>query len=389
MTKQISALMWLLAFPAIASGQATAALTTDTAAAKPAAPQTPALDFSGILYANYQYRGDAGPAKSSNKFDVERAYLTFRVAAGKRTSVRITTDLYQQSTSGSDAYYRGWSVRAKYAYLQYNYLDTPDWHALARIGLLQTVFIEQDEQFWPRWISQSPTERAGYFSSADAGLATSIALPRKAGEVYATITNGPGYTARETDRFKDYAARLTLTPWGNQPKSVLKPIALSVWGYKGATASKFVTGGPGQLGSVGDGLIRDRWGVHIGSASPRLTLGAEYASRHEEGELGNNTPASLRNVVDSTGTLASAYALVRPLMFRDAAVVHPLSLMARYDRVITNTDKDARYDVIIAGIIWDLSSKASVSFDYQETNPVRGAPIATSKTYFAHFVARF
>ena len=151
----------------------------DTVAAKKPVPPSPALDFSGTLFANFQYRGEAGPAKASNKFDVERAYLTFRIPAGERTSVRITTDIFQQTTPGSDAYYRGWVVRAKYAYLQYNYLNGRDWKALARIGLLHTVFIDYDEQFWPRWISPTPTERAGYFASSDAGIANTLTLPRK------------------------------------------------------------------------------------------------------------------------------------------------------------------------------------------------------------------
>lgn len=380
----------LFCIPAWAAAQTGApASPSDTAAPPKPAVAAPTLDFSGILFANYQYRGDAGPAKSSNRFDVERAYLTFRMSAGKRTSVRVTTDLYQQTNPANDSYYRGWTVRAKYAYLQYNYLDSPDWRAVARIGLLHTVFIDHDEQFWPRWISTSPTERAGYFSSADGGIATLISLPRKFGEVYGTISNGPGYTSRETDRFKDYAARITLTPWGNSTASPLKTVALSAWGYRGATASTFVGGGTGQIGPVGDGLARDRWGVHAGSAAPKLTFGVEYASRREEGELGANTALSPRTVIDSTGTLASAYALVRPVMLLGGSGIHPLSLMARFDRVVTNTDTDARYNVVIGGLIWDLSSKASFSVDYQETTPVSGDPIATNKTYFAHFVARF
>src|SRR5215203_5894850 len=119
----------LLSLPVCVSAQATGyppSVAADTAAPAPksAPAATPAIDFSGILFGNYQYRGDAGPSKSQNRFDVERAYLTFRMAAGKRTSIRITTDLFQQATAGNDAYYRGWVIRAKYAYLQYNYLDT-------------------------------------------------------------------------------------------------------------------------------------------------------------------------------------------------------------------------------------------------------------------------
>ncbi len=383
----------LLVFPGLVAAQAYPATPTrdstrDSVVAKQPAPPPP-VDFSGTLFANFQYRGDKGPAKASNRFDVERAYLTFRMPAGEHTSVRVTADVFQQTTPGSDSYYRGWVVRAKYAYLQYNYLNGADWKGLARIGLLHTVFIDHDEQFWPRWISTTPTERAGYLSSADAGLATTVTLPHKTGEVYATLTNGPGYTSRETDRFKDYAARLTLTPWAADASSLLHTVALSGWYYKGAVASKFVTAGPGEIGSIGSGLDRDRWGIHAASSDPRLTVGVEYASRSEEGESGLNTIASPRAITDSTGTLVSGYAIVRPFALANASSTSPLSLVARFDRVTTNTDSDWRYNVFIAGVIWDLSKRASFSLDYQETTPVKGTPVSPVKTYFAHFVARF
>jgi hypothetical protein len=351
-------------------------------------PPAQTLDFSGILFANYQYRTDPGPSQSANRFDLERAYLTFRIPAGDRASVRVTTDVFQQTTPGNDSYYRGWTVRAKYAYLQYNYLNGSDWKASARIGLLPTVFIEHDEQFWPRWISPSPTERAGYFASADAGISNTVSIPGRMGEIYASVVNGPGYTSREVDRFKDYSARVTLTPWAKYSHSMLRGLAVSAWGYRGATASKFVDGGQGQAGPIGTALDRDRWGLHIGNLNPRITFGIQYASRREQGELGSNTAASPREVVDSTGTLVSGYALVRPFN-PGPAKPHPLSLLARYDRVTVNTDSDARYDAIIGGLIWDLNSRVSASLDYQENNPVNGSPVAPSRIWFAHFVARF
>jgi hypothetical protein len=345
------------------------------------------IDFSGIVFANYQYRGES-TAKSANKFDVERAYLTFRMPAGDRASVRITTDLYQQTSSGSDSYYRGWTVRAKYAYLQYNYLNGKAWRGSARLGLLHTVFIEHDESFWPRWITNSPTERAGFFSSADAGIANTITLPDGFGEIYSTVTNGPGYTSREVDRFKDIATRLTVRPLAKQESNPLRSLAVSAWGYKGAIASSFVNGGAGQIGPVGRALKRDRWGIHAGLANPRLTLAAQYAARIDEGEQGLNTPASPSLVVDSTGTVMSAYTVFRP--FRVAGdKVHPLSVLARFDRVKTSTESDESYDFVIAGLVWDLSNRLSMSVDYQEATPREGAPITPTRTWYAHFVARF
>lgn len=386
MTARLLAVAVAIAIPALLSAQAPpSSASKDSAAPQPKA--SPTLDFSGTIFSNFQYRADDGPARASNKFDLERVYLTFRMPAGDRASIRVTTDVFQQASSGNDAYYRGWTIRAKYAYLQYDYLNGPGWRANARVGLLHTVFIDYDEQYWPRWISTSPTDRAGYFASADAGIATTVSMPKKMGDVYLTVTNGPGYTSRETDRFKDYAARITLAPWSTTA-SPLKGVALTVWGYKGATASKFVDGGEGQVGSVGDALDRDRWGIHLGNLNPRLTLGVEYASRREDGETGSNTLALPRVVMDSTGTLISAYGTVRPFRL-SSSKPHPLSLVARYDRVNVNTDTDSKYDVIIGGLIWDLSSKLSASVDYQENKPVDGAPVSPSRTWFAHFVARF
>ena len=87
MKKTIIAALGALALPLAISAQQ----PTDTT--RPAPPPPPAtvsipVDFSGVLYANFQYRGDKGAAHSTNKFDLERAYLTFRMPAGDRARRR-------------------------------------------------------------------------------------------------------------------------------------------------------------------------------------------------------------------------------------------------------------------------------------------------------------
>ncbi|MEX2179213.1 MAG: hypothetical protein WD801_10915, partial [Gemmatimonadaceae bacterium] len=109
---------------------------------KPAPTPAPRLDFSGVMFATYQYRLDRGVNRGANKFDVERVYLTFKLPAGERASVRVTTDLFQQRSSGADAFYKGWVLRAKYAYLQYDYLKRGGLTAVARAGLVHNVFID-------------------------------------------------------------------------------------------------------------------------------------------------------------------------------------------------------------------------------------------------------
>ena len=358
-------------------------------APKPAEPaKTPQLDFSGVIFANWSYRTDRA-ARAQNRFDVERAYLTFRMPAGDRASVRVTADVFQQTAAPGDAFYRGWAFRAKYAYFQYDALrGGRGLTATARLGMLQTVVIEHVESFWPRWLSRTAVELNGFFQSADLGLAAQVGLPGKRGEIYATVTNGPGYSSRETDRFKDAAVRLTLTPFANTP-GFLQGAAISAWGYKGAIASRFVSGGAGQVGPVGEGLQRDRWGVFAGVRDRRLTLGAELARRIEEGELGNNTAASPRVLIDSTSTLVSAFAVVRPLEIITPETRSPLAAVVRYDRARFSDDRGPAQRFVIAGLIWDITSRLSMAADYQQLLPRDGAPGADTKTWFTHFIASF
>lgn len=341
---------------------------------------TPRVSVSGILFANYQYR--VHPAGGDNRFEVERAYLTASGPLGGRVSFRLTTDVFQQQR---DTVNRSWQVRFKYAYAQYDYSRDRDWPAWVRLGLLQTVFVEHDESFWPRWLSTSPTDRQGFFSSADAGVATRIGLPGRRGEIYGTITNGPGFASRETDRFKDYAARLSLTPFAAQSESPLRTFVLSVWSYQGAIASRFVNGGVDQLGPVGGSLRRDRWGVFTAVAHPRVIASVQYAVRSDEGETGSNTIADPRIVTDSTGSLFAAYTVFTPF----PALLERLSVVARWDRVELNKGLDRRHDLLIAGLIWTLNPRAAVALDFQGTYPKEASLVAPVRTVFLHTTARF
>lgn len=363
---------------------------------KPAAPpQPPAtaptpIDFSGVIYANYQYRGERGPNQAQNKFDVERAYLTFRMPAGDKASIRITADVFQQTNPANDAFYRGWVIRAKYAYLQYDFVKSPALGFLGRVGLLHNVVIDHVETFWPRWISQTPVERAGFFSSSDAGVAALLTLPHKFGEVYANIVNGPGYTSRETDRFKDYAARLSLTPFGNAESKILRALTLTGWTYQGAVASRFAAGGAGQLGAVGSSLPRTRSGAFVGVRDPRLSAGIEFDTRKDGGENGSNTLAAPRVEIDSTGRLVAAFAVLKPFQLLNDKSTFPLGIVGRWDRFKPNTATSGYLNTVIAGLTWDLNKRTALSLDYQEQTPRAGlAGSVPIKTYFMHVVANF
>ncbi|HXF24984.1 MAG TPA: hypothetical protein VN602_10715 [Gemmatimonadaceae bacterium] len=366
--------------------------TTRTDTTKTVTKVTIPIDFSGVVFGNYQYQTAAGANKNQNKFDVERAYLTFKMPAGDRASIRVTGDLYQQTTTGSDSYYKGWVLRAKYAYLQYDFLKpsrSGDWGFTSRIGLLHTMFIDHEENFWPRWLSLTPVERAGYFSSADAGVAGIVTLPNKLGEAYLAVTNGSGYASRETDRFKDYQARLTITPLGNSDVSYLRTLAIDGWVYRGDLASKFVNGGTGQLGPIGTGLERNRYGGFVGIRDPRLVVGVDYAQRQDGMDTGANTAASPAGIADSTGRLVAGYVVAKPFRMIDSKSTIPLGIVLRYDQVTPNTSTSPKINTFIGGLSWDLTNKTSISLDYQEAIPANGAPVAPTKTYYMHWVANF
>lgn len=361
------------------------------------------LNFSGVLFGSYNYAVPVSGTfnnQINNQFILDRAYLTFRMPAGDRTTIRVTTDIFQDA--GTNAY----TVRAKYAYLQYDGDKSSTGAQLSgRLGILQNVLIDHEENFWPRFLSTVPVERAGFFASADAGAAVTYTMPSKMGEIYGTITNGPGYTSRERDRFKDFALRLSLTPLATNKDvaSLLQSLTLTGWGYKGATASSFVNGNAGlNITPVGEAMDRSRYGVLVGIRDPRLTLAAQFATRTDARDTASATLS--RTVITTKGNLWSVYGTVRPLALINGGK-SPLGLVGRYDHVspTANTDNapagavvpptDNSYHTIVGGLFWDLSQKAQLALDYQESlasnNNNSFAPPAPSKGYFAHFVVNF
>ncbi|MDQ6827369.1 MAG: hypothetical protein M3081_00710 [Gemmatimonadota bacterium] len=398
------ALSALVLAPVAASAQ-----QRDSGAVKAVTPQ---LDFSGLILGNYQYKTDSASkaglgGNSPNKFEIERVYLTFRMPVGERMSIRATTDIFQQTNTANNGFYAGWVVRLKYGYLQYNFAndigDVKGFNALARIGMLHNVVIDHEELFWPRYLSQAAVERNGFFSSADLGLASLVTLPNKWGEVYATITNGPGYTNQETDRFKDFALRLTLTPLSTAEAmgGYFKTFAITPWYYKGFTGSKYQASTFNTVTCVNcpinDGLQRDRFGIFTGIRDRRLTLGAEYAQRMEDLEGGANTVTSPRTVTQQKGQLISAFAIARPLEWMDAKEKSNFGLVGRIDQFTPNTNSTSTttntlssYDrLLIAGVFWEPTPRTALTLDYQGRSPQSGSLNVEQTTWFLHWKAEF
>lgn len=363
---------------------------------------TPALDFSGVFFGSVSYRSDsatklANGGKERSSFNIDRVYLTFRMPAGDDASIRVTTDVFQQSPS---TYYAGWAIRLKYAYLQYNFLhdigDMKGFNASVRVGLLHTVAIDHYELFWMRYMEQTAIERNGFFSSSDAGIAAVVTLPGKLGELYATVVNGAGYTSGETDRFKDLGIRFTLTPFGASD-GLFKTFAISPWYSMGSTASTHQNdvASATNNGPISDGLTKDRYGIMVGLRDRRLTFAVDYDKRTDSFESGANTVASPLVKADTTGTVTAFFASVRPFELADAKHKSPFGLFFRYDNFVPKDQSVAGVNATapsqqrtIAGVFWDLTSRATFALDYQGlkfSNYTPAAQPAEQSTLFLHW----
>src|SRR3954469_2374585 len=115
--------------------------------AAPAAP--PAIDFSGLMFGSFNMRTDSAAkatlgGQSPNQFGIDRVYLTFRMPAGDNGSIRVTTDVFQNTSTATNGYYQGWAIRLKYAYFQYTGMKDEFGKGsslVGRVGLLHTVVI--------------------------------------------------------------------------------------------------------------------------------------------------------------------------------------------------------------------------------------------------------
>lgn len=383
------------------------------AATPPAA--TPGFDFSGWMFGSYSMRTDSAAkaslgGKRPNAFNFDRAYLTFRMPAGDNGAIRITTDLYQNTTAANNAYYQGWAIRLKFAYFQYTALRDAfgtGSSLIGRVGSVHNVSIDHEELFWPRYLNQAGIERTGFYSSADVGVAGVLTLGNKSGELYGTITNGPGYTSYEKDRFKDFALRATFTPLANDAStnSIAKSLAISPWVYLGKVGSNFAAGGAGQVGPVTDGLTRNRFGIFAGVRDRRLNAGVDYAQRTDGSETGANTAGSPRVVTDTTGRLMDGFIVARPMEWMNASKRSAVSFVARYDRFTPNTSPTSAnyagttpsYSFVLLGASYDVTQRITVTLDWQSQSP-SGFPPATGtnvrptpkqSTVFLHWQATF
>lgn len=361
--------------------------TTPPDSARAAAPSpsaAPPVELSGVLYPQFMYGGAKGAPRSANRFELERAYFTARAKISDRASIRATIDVFRPTATAS------YTMRAKYAYAQYDYWGKNEGMFGAtgqvRLGMQQTVIIEHEEQFWPRWIARTGIERTGAFSSADLGASTTLGFAGGMTELFVMVANGNGYTTPESDRFKDYSARISIAPFG-QPGSAAGGLVISPWYYKGAR--------PGAIRPA-EARRLDRMGVFAGLRLPAITAGAHLArlTATRDTALGGGAVGE----VEGSSRFLGTHVQVRPFRLLDPAGDASWGLLFRWDAIDGGrsyvspggdfTARDGRF--IVAGIVHEVSRKLLWAIDYQQQSP-RGDPLPAQdiRTYNLHVVANF
>jgi len=249
--------------------------------------------------------------------------------------------------------------------------------------------VDYVENYWPRWLGNAAEELNNFYSSADVGASSLMTLPNRHGEIYTVITNGSNYSAGENDRFKDFAARVSLTPFAND-SGFFRTLSITPFYLLGASASAFAP----PPNSVSEGLKKDRRGIFVGLRDRRLQAGAEFSQRVETAE---SAAPPLRVTYDRTSNLTSGFAIVRPFEIANPKKKSPFAIVGRFD----NFDSYSRNSTlppgilipdnkfVVLGAIWDLNARASLALDYQEMKAETTVTTFPTKTLFLHWQATF
>ena len=305
-------------------------------APKASAANQQSVQMSGQAFAYYAYTTTGVEGSNFNRFDLDRVYLTAKSQIFDDAKVQLTTDIYRNSAAGT--YYAGLSVRLKLAYVDY-----APWKPLSiKFGMIPSIWPGFVDGLWKyRGIAPTITDKNSYFSSADLGASVTYTLPDKLGEVAGFMLNGNGYTAPESNRFKDFGLRAVLLPFQDDP--LLKQITLGGYGYKGSNIS-----------SASTALQRDRYGLLLGYSYSIAAINAEYSIRKE-------APSNPDTVL--TGDALSFFGEVKVPI---AVFSNTVSVVWRYDILEPNADKGGdvnRFSIV--GLTFKPHEKLTIVLDRQ------------------------
>jgi hypothetical protein len=302
------------------------------------------FSFGGTVFSEWAQKS-VNKGATTNEFNVNRAYLTFKQKFTPWLDARLTTDLFTSKDPEDKG--NGLEVRMKYAYVGLNLYGT-----YTELGLVHTPSDDYDGSIWPyRVQGKHFLDNNGLQASADLGIVNkgtfggtmdqeyqstvSKAFAGKWGGWMVGIYNGAGYDNSEANTNKAVSGLFYVRPMPSI--QVLKGLQLAYYGNYGKSNSNFTTAG--RTSEFPD------WQVNIGQISLQHKLFALLGQYYQ----GKGTKSST-DENDRKGYVGAAYLRI-PSMEK-------LRVFGKYEYFDPNTNKsNDGQTTYIAGISYDLTKE--------------------------------
>ncbi|MGA2296215.1 MAG: hypothetical protein ABSG15_01545 [FCB group bacterium] len=312
--------------------------------------------FTFNLLGFLAYQGQLSQGNyTNNSFMVNRVYFTVRKNIYKFLSVRVTTDVFQDTTGNME-------LKLKYVYANFKFDDFAFFtKPYIEAGMIHTPWLDFEEAInTNRMQGTMFMERNKLFASSDIGVAAftylggemddnykkivSGAYAGRYGSLVLGVYNGSGYNVAEANFNKSIEARLSIRPIPD----IIPGLQLSYLGIfgKGNTAQKALTD-----------LVPD-WTANMGMIS-------------YESEYFNITGEYFTGSGNATGSYASAAKVATKIDGYSVFAMGKMAswrLFARYDSFVPDTDAKTleNNNRVIVGLGYDLGHSNILLLDFDK-----------------------
>jgi hypothetical protein len=156
---------------------------------------------------------DQGRGKNFHEFMINRGWLWVDHSFSERYEAHLTIESDEPFIGESNN--TGWTMRLRHAYLQVNDLIS---NVDAQVGMIDNYYIARVEEVWGlRFVDRVSLHKLGYLPEADLGGSLVAGLPGDWAVLVLQILNGASYTARDMNKYKDFALLAELRPFAKNP----------------------------------------------------------------------------------------------------------------------------------------------------------------------------
>ncbi len=330
-------------------------------------PALKGFKFGTTIYGEWNYIDNAPGHPNTNKFALNRAYITLTKEFNDWLSMNFTSDLFTPPTSATDPNEgrNGLELRIKYTYLDLKLLGTESF-----LGMIPTPSDYYDSSIWPfRVQGNNLLDGLGILSTADLGVANLGAFGGYMDEEYLKyaakpfagkwggymigVFNGSGYDKPEDNPNKVVTGLLYVRPFPTV--SVLKGLQLAYIGSYGESNVHFAapSGNPNDYPT---------WQINVAQASlqhPWFTvMGQVYWGKGAK----DSTEENKRR----------AYQVDAFLRVPEVEKLRVFGKWYNYNRNTDATDQDR--NVYVAGLAYDVTPEFMpfVAWEHQDAHANSG-----------------